>query len=248
MTGAAALALAAPVHPAAPLALAAALLLAGGRSAGRLGLRAADTQALAEEPVLRPGWMAVAACSLAGLVWAAGGGPTGALVAVLVAAAAAWVLRRTAGSGRDTDPAALAAAWELLAVCLQAGLPVATAVAASAAGLDGDAGERLRRVAGLLALGADPASAWGGIEHRPALATFARAASRSACTGAALAQVARAEAERVRSVLLDAAEARAQRAAVLIAGPLGLCFLPAFLVLGIAPVVIGLAGQALARW
>jgi pilus assembly protein TadC len=35
---------------------------------------------------------------------------------------------------------------------------------------------------------------------------------------------------------------------VLITGPLGLCFLPAFLTLGIAPVVVGLAGEALARW
>ena len=35
--------------------------------------------------------------------------------------------------------------------------------------------------------------------------------------------------------------------AALITGPLGLCFLPAFLVLGIAPVVIGLAREALAQ-
>ena len=44
------------------------------------------------------------------------------------------------------------------------------------------------------------------------------------------------------------AEARAQRTAVLITAPLGLCFLPAFLVLGIAPVVIGLAADALTWW
>jgi hypothetical protein len=35
---------------------------------------------------------------------------------------------------------------------------------------------------------------------------------------------------------------------VLITGPLGLCFLPAFLVLGVAPVVIGLATAALDQW
>ena len=80
------------------------------------------------------------------------------------------------------------------------------------------------------------------------LAAFARAAARSAGTGAALARVARTECARLRAELTDAAQARAQRAAVLITGPLGLCFLPAFLVLGIAPVVIGLAGEALARW
>jgi hypothetical protein len=30
---------------------------------------------------------------------------------------------------------------------------------------------------------------------------------------------------------------------VLIAGPLGLCFLPAFVCLGIVPVIVGLAGD-----
>jgi pilus assembly protein TadC len=80
------------------------------------------------------------------------------------------------------------------------------------------------------------------------LAAFARAAARSAGTGAALARTARTEGSRIRAALADAAEARAQRAGVLITAPLGLCFLPAFLVLGIAPVVIGLAGEVLARW
>jgi pilus assembly protein TadC len=37
--------------------------------------------------------------------------------------------------------------------------------------------------------------------------------------------------------------AAAERAGVLIAGPLGLCFLPAFVCLGIVPVVAGLAGE-----
>jgi hypothetical protein len=32
---------------------------------------------------------------------------------------------------------------------------------------------------------------------------------------------------------------------VLVTGPLGLCFLPAFLAVGVAPVVMGLAGSLL---
>jgi pilus assembly protein TadC len=47
---------------------------------------------------------------------------------------------------------------------------------------------------------------------------------------------------------LDAAVtagAAAERASVLIAGPLGMCYLPAFLCLGIVPVVAGLAGDVL---
>jgi pilus assembly protein TadC len=47
----------------------------------------------------------------------------------------------------------------------------------------------------------------------------------------------------VRATALDAAEAAAQRAGVLITAPLGLCFLPAFVCLGIAPIVAGLAGE-----
>ena len=145
----------------------------------------------------------------------------------------------------DTD---LAAGWELLAVCLEAGLPVALAATAAAEPLRGVVGARLRRTAGLLELGADAAGAWLAAEQLPALATFARAAGRSASTGSALAQVAHAEAERIRAGLLDTAQAKAQRAAVLITAPLGVCFLPAFLVLGIAPVVVGLAGEVLADW
>ncbi|MGW1288893.1 type II secretion system F family protein, partial [Streptomyces sp. NPDC002586] len=38
------------------------------------------------------------------------------------------------------------------------------------------------------------------------------------------------------------ATARARRAAVLISAPVGLCFLPAFIAVGVLPVVIGLAG------
>ena len=133
-------------------------------------------------------------------------------------------------------------------MCLEAGLPVAVAVTAATGPLRGAVGARMRRTAGLLELGADPAAAWLAAEQLPAIATFARAAGRSAGTGSALAQVARAEAERIRATLLDTAQAKAQRAAVLITAPLGLCFLPAFLVLGIAPVVVGLAGEVLASW
>ena len=42
-----------------------------------------------------------------------------------------------------------------------------------------------------------------------------------------------------------ASGAKAERASVLIAGPLGLCYLPAFVALGVAPVIAGLAGDVL---
>ncbi|WP_224388735.1 type II secretion system F family protein [Pseudonocardia sp. ICBG1293] len=235
---------------AAALGLAAlALAVAGGRpGTGRLrGLRAvARVTATAAPP--RTAVLAVlvpAGAAFGAAVTGAGGAVTGAAVG----AGLWWLARHTTRRAAPTvDSADLAAAWDLLATCLAAGLAVADAVGAAARRLDGPAGDVLRRVAGLLALGADPEDAWAAAGPVPELAGFARAAGRSARTGAVLGRSAAAEAARLRAGLADLAEERAQRAAVRITAPLGLCFLPAFLILGIVPVVIGLAGEAFARW
>jgi hypothetical protein len=236
------------------LALLATAMLVSGPRHGRHRLRALQAPPAApatESPPVRPAWVAVGAAAAGALGWAAAGATAGLLLAAAAAGAGVLATRRGGRPGGalarepDTD---LAAGWELLAVCLEAGLPVALAVTAAAEPLRGVVGARLRRTAGLLELGADATDAWLAAEQLPALATFARAAGRSAGTGSALAQVARAEAERLRAGLLDTAQAKAQRAAVLITAPLGVCFLPAFLVLGIAPVVVGLAGEVLANW
>jgi pilus assembly protein TadC len=52
-------------------------------------------------------------------------------------------------------------------------------------------------------------------------------------------------ADQSRHEAADTANAAAERASVLIAGPLGLCYLPAFVCLGIIPVVAGLAADVL---
>jgi Flp pilus assembly protein TadB len=242
----------APLAPAAIVVLAVGLLVGDHRPGlPRLrSLHSPPSPPTPPAPPLRASWIVVGAAAAGSLGWAIAGAPVGVALAAVAAAAGAAAVRRL--KGRDgpaqEQESELAAGWELLAVCLEAGLPVAAAVSAAAEVLDGAVGRRFRWIAGLLELGSDQATAWLAVEHEPALATFARAAGRSAGTGAALSQVARAEATRIRAGLLDSAQARAQRAGVLITGPLGLCFLPAFLVLGIAPVVVGLAGEALAQW
>lgn len=235
------------------LVLLATALLVGNIRRGRHRLRTLHTPPpppAPEDPPVRPVWVAVGAAAAGTLGWAAAGATAGFLLAAAAAVAGALAARRSRPDRAlapepDTE---LAAGWELLAVCLETGLPVALAVTAAAVPLHGVVGARLRRTAGLLELGADATAAWHAAEQLPPLATFARAAGRSASTGSALAQVARAEAERIRAGLLDTAQAKAQRAAVLITAPLGVCFLPAFMVLGIAPVVVGLAGEVLANW
>lgn len=157
---------------------------------------------------------------------------------------------RWCGWRADTGEASLelAGGWELLAACLRAGMPVAVAVRAVAGGLGAPAGPALRRTADLLALGADPAQAWQPSLECPSTARLARAARRSGRSGAALAESLTRLAEEVRADARERSEARAQRAGVLIAAPLGLCFLPAFLAIGVVPVLIGLAGRLMQQW
>jgi pilus assembly protein TadC len=158
-----------------------------------------------------------------------------------------WLVRRAKARQRP-DPLLLASTWDLLAACLRGGLPVSVAVLAISRHLSGAPSEALRRTAELAALGADPATAWEPALAEPVIAELARAARRSARSGIALAAVAEGMAAHARSSAADWAEAKAQRAAVAVAGPLGLCFLPAFLCLGVTPAVIGLAGRLTSTW
>ncbi len=158
------------------------------------------------------------------------------------AASARRPRRRTAGR---PDPLAIASALDVFAVCLSAGMSVSGAAGATAPSAPAELATVLRRAADLLALGADPDTAWspppGGAEGGGDALT--RLARRSAASGSALAHGVAELAEQSRRDAAHAAAAAAERASVLIAGPLGLCFLPAFICLGIVPVVAGLTGD-----
>ncbi|MGV0626099.1 type II secretion system F family protein [Mycolicibacter minnesotensis] len=150
-----------------------------------------------------------------------------------------------------SDVLALAAGLEVFALCLTAGMPVSGAAAATARNAPPQLAGILRRGADLLALGAEPDIAWSvrdspeGGALDPATIAVLRLARRSGASGAALATGLGELAAQCRGEAEHAARAAAERAGVLIAGPLGLCFLPAFVCLGIVPVVAGLAGDVL---
>ncbi|MGZ8178284.1 type II secretion system F family protein [Williamsia sp. SKLECPSW1] len=182
-----------------------------------------------------------------------------AAAALLVAPSGGWVMARLVpppprdrsprwlGVSRPTtDPFAVAAGYDLFAVCLRAGMPVATAAAVVADSAPPALAETLRRAAELLALGADPVQAWEPQPAAdPAAISLCAMARRSARAGSSpvhgLAELAQSQRESAQ----DRAAAAAERAGVAVAGPLGLCFLPAFVCLGIVPVVVGLAGTVL---
>jgi Flp pilus assembly protein TadB len=177
--------------------------------------------------------------AVAGVLAAVVAGP---LPGVAVAVAVWWFLRR-ARRPPKADPMTVAATWDLLAACLRAGLPVPTAMTVVADELPAEPARALRSSAELLALGADPATAWEPAMSCPDTAPMARGARRAAQSGTALADLVTDLAAAVRATAADSAEATAQRAGVLITAPLGLCFLPAFVCLGVAPVIAGLAEQ-----
>ncbi|BBZ11692.1 type II secretion system F family protein [Mycobacterium branderi] len=191
--------------------------------------------------------MSAAAVLLAAALLTGAGPPT----ARTRAGSAGYAARPRRRPARGPDPLAVASSLDVLAACLSGGMAVSTAAAATAPSAPPLLARVLRRAADLLALGADPALAWAAPPDLPQGAVdpqtdaLLRLARRSASSGAALADGVAELARQCRQDATHAASAAAERAGVLIAGPLGLCFLPAFVCLGIVPVVAGLAGEVL---
>ncbi|GAA0793690.1 hypothetical protein Sya03_30580 [Spirilliplanes yamanashiensis] len=135
-------------------------------------------------------------------------------------------------------------AADLLAAALRAGAPVDRAAAAVADALGGPLGDRLHRVARVLRMGGDPAEAWSYLDA-PGGGRIVAAAVRSAASGGALAGALGRVADDLRADRAVAAEAAVRRAGVLMVLPLGLCFLPAFVLAGLVPVVVAVLGDVL---
>ena len=172
------------------------------------------------------------------------GGPAG-IVAGVVVGAGAWVV-----VGRAEPPAARRAREEvrrdlphlvtLLAATLRAGAAPGDGVTLVCAALPGAAADRLSGVAARLALGVDPVQVWEALADDADLAPLGRTLARSQATGAAVVPaVERLAADLARRARADA-EDRARAVGVKAALPLGLCLLPAFVLVGIVPLVAAL--------
>ncbi|MER5970291.1 type II secretion system F family protein [Streptomyces sp. NPDC002055] len=132
-------------------------------------------------------------------------------------------------------------AADLLAACLAAGAGPREAADAVGRSLGGPVGDRLARTAAELRLGAEPATAWGRLGALAGARGLARCLERAQATGSPAVQPVTRVAAECRAERARTATAGARRAGVLATAPLGLCFLPAFLTVGVAPVLIGLA-------
>jgi pilus assembly protein TadC len=132
---------------------------------------------------------------------------------------------------------------ELVAAALDAGLPAGAAVAAAARACGPPVGDELAPALEALRLGLSPERAWALLPHGHA--ALARALLVSERTGAAVATVLRRAAADARLARAARVQVAARRLGVHQVLPLGLATLPAFVLLAVAPVVLGLAAPLL---
>ncbi|SFK89178.1 type II secretion system F family protein [Geodermatophilus ruber] len=220
--------------------------------AGRLrSLTAAPPGAVPAEPgaqrgdpaaAVRRRWLlAVGGGLAAGLLL---GGWLGVVAGAGVTAGVEATLRRAPNDERRSRAvlaADLPVTCDLLAVCLGAGLPVSGALAAVAAAVPGPVGDRLSAVAALYRLGAPPRRAWAEVPDE--LAGLARTLIRAGESGSSVIPALQALAAEARAAERGRAEVAVRRAGVWVLAPLGACFLPAFLCLGVVPLVLGIAAD-----
>ncbi|MGB1078541.1 MAG: type II secretion system F family protein [Candidatus Nanopelagicales bacterium] len=132
---------------------------------------------------------------------------------------------------------------DVLAATLAAGAPIEAALRGAAEASDQPTRGHLERVVSALEWGADPHQAWAALLDDPGFAPVARVVVRSHTTGASMSDALESAAMALRKTHVTAVEARARAAGVRSVAPLALCFLPAYLLVGVVPVIAGFAGD-----
>lgn len=176
----------------------------------------------------------------------------GGLIGLVVGVAVAPLVHRQVASlesarSRRRREAALEQAplaLELVAAVLAAGRSAHDALRIVAAQTPSPLGEELTALAHRVRLASDAATAWRTLDGGP-LEPVGRAFARSETSGAAIVPLVRDTAEDLRRRARASRREAVGRVAVLTAAPLGLCLLPAFVLVGVAPTVIAVVGSVL---
>ena len=146
--------------------------------------------------------------------------------------------RHSARQDVDAD-VDIALCIDLLGAAMPCGASPSAALLAVARAAPGTAGSALAEAATALSLGADPHSAWSGVAAAvPQLRAAAQACARAATSGAAVSEDLFRLAAAARAARQVHLRRRMQRAGVWLVLPLGLCFLPAFVLVAVVPVVL----------
>jgi Type II secretion system (T2SS), protein F len=130
---------------------------------------------------------------------------------------------------------------ELIGAMLEAGAGLGRALALTAELATPDVRGSLRPVVAALAIGADWDTAWRGSgSGSPGLLALRDALGFAALTGAPSSAILYAQAARLRRERFRTAEKQAAALGVKLVVPLGLCSLPAFVCLGVVPVLLAM--------
>jgi pilus assembly protein TadC len=168
------------------------------------------------------------------------GGLPGVLVGVLVGFGARAFLQRLAAddSARRQALARQAPdAVDCLASCMTAGAPVWTGMSVVADAFGEPIAGVLRRCTARHAMGARHTDTFAELLADPVLAPVGRVLVRSVESGGALSTSLLSCAEHMRLERASELERRARAVGVKAVAPLGLCFLPAFVLLSVVPIV-----------
>ena len=196
---------------------------------------------LRETDLLTSPWIAAAGSAVAVTQFLSGW--TGIVVGVGVAVASfRWVsgletvtMRRR----RERVLRDLPLAVDLLVAALGAGRPPAHAIAAVGKAVGGPLGEDFAAIAARIELGSDPDAVWRDASEDLTLAPVGRSFRRASRSGASITTVLERCVDDLRRRRHTAASGAARSAGVRTAAPLGLCFLPAFIAIGVVPTVVG---------
>ena len=168
------------------------------------------------------------------------------LVIALTALAAMRGTRRLPGTTAETDAQSrvalavdAAVACDLLAAVLESGASVPRALAALGESLAGQGGRELVIASRILRLG----GSWDEACHNLGSPAYLEPLRPAWVEGSAPGPLLLAAAAQVRFRRSAAAREAAERLAVRLVLPLGLCLLPAFVLMGLVPVVIATGGQ-----
>jgi pilus assembly protein TadC len=168
-------------------------------------------------------------------------GAAGLVLGVGVGAGAWYGLGRLEPAARRRDRervvAMLPLAADLLAAALASGCPPALAAETVGTAIGGPLGRALVDAAAAAGVGVEPGRAWSELAAEPAVRPLARALTAAMTRGTAPAPVLARVSADARDVARWTGEARARSLGARAAAPLGLCFLPAFVLVGVVPIV-----------
>lgn len=175
------------------------------------------------------------------------GPPTGIVFAVVAGGVAhRWVAGAELAADRrrrERLEQDLPLAVDLLVACLSAGRPPASALYVVASAVRGPVADELRAVTARLEMGADALTVWRRLGQDPVLGPLGRSFARATRSGSSVTSALSRCADDLRRRRRGVAQARARSVGVKAAGPLGVCFLPAFMVVGILPTIVSLFGD-----